>query len=70
MQSAIKTCARRLHINMCGGLIGIEYVCGWGRVAQESKVSAAKTVNRFCPRQAGTAHRSQLNFVCTCVARD
>lgn len=30
MQSAIKTRTERLHINMCGGLIGIEYVGAGG----------------------------------------
>lgn len=48
MQSAIKTRTERLHINMCGGLIGIEYV-GAGALthrAQQSKVNA-KTVIGF-----------------------
>lgn len=38
---------------------------GWGEVL-ESKVSA-KTVIGFA---GGAAGRSQLNFVCTCVAGD
>lgn len=51
------------------------WICvGGGGVVQESKVSAAKTVIGFARGRAAERraahHRSQLNFVCTCVARD
>lgn len=42
MHSAIKTCTRHLHMNMCGGLIGNDRVEGVGGGGlRESKVNAA-----------------------------
>lgn len=69
MQFAIKTCTERLHINMCGR-IDWNWICvGGGGPMQESKVSTAKTVIGFAWGRL-EPHRSQLNFVCTCVAGD
>lgn len=69
MQSAIKTCAEHLHINMCGR-IDWKWICVSGGVAGiEGERRAAKTVIGFA-RGRPVSHRSQLNFVCTCVAGD